>query len=859
MILRRKLLFFFIYLALAILSVSAWHVVFGLPLVKVSPLQAFHDDIPVVIHYPKAISSLHEADSSGMAADFAFSQSLHEASAAMKDILQLGLFQDSLPLFIGIHNVGRNKNNFSAVINLQTQQLNPDAILQHPDIKRVIPSTFHRHQIYTAYRHDNSSFAIAHYRNLLIISSLPLLVEEAISSLSRKSSSLVRQSAFNNIIPGPDNQATRYVFVQIQYLPSLLNGTIINQVLPEIQRWASLIQWIRLDFNNNNISGTISSPRNATWPKAIQNQAISTNFYPIVPDNVALFFAAAIKNWNNFSSPKSSLFNKYIAPWSGRDAALALAPPRGVDIPLDWFVVLPIKRPQLANQRLNQLASHTGTLKDYRYNAFHIRQLLTPGFIPLLPQDWMPNPFFTIVNDFAIFASSQAALEVWLDAFVAGKTLDANEDFLSLNTASSHAGSWQFFLSSEKMNVQLKSSAPNEPRLTALSALFGNLIINGHQHQKGWQFKGAKQHQPNNPALSDIAWKTLLSAPAQTAPFPIVYPATQETCIAIQDQRDRFYLIGPSGDVRWSRILDGPIISDIRTLDNNANIIFNTANNIYIINMEGDDVGNFPLPLQSPATNGITVVNFDGNNQIGFFIACNNGNIYGFDRQGRPLPGWNPLPDIGIVNLPLTHFTKDYKDYFLALNDRNMLHIFARDGSLRFPPKTLDGDFLSKPEYQLSSSSNRIVAMNTAGKAHIIGLNNEHFNLLCPVGKNKQVKFELADVTKDDRKDYIVISDNYLNIFSYHSNNTFSRTLNYTASDPLDDVFAISMPDFPKNLIGTVSKQSGKIFLLNDEGQLLPGFPLAGHHPFFVADLYRNGQQLAVSAYGDSVYAFIIQ
>jgi hypothetical protein len=574
---------------------------------------------------------------------------------------------------------------------------------------------------------------------------------------------------------------------------------------------------------------------------------------------VALLFSASIKNWRNFSPASSPLFDQYIAPWSGRDAAVAIAPPRGIDIPGDWFIILPIHRQQLAAERLNQLADHTGILKDYQYNAFQIRQLLTPSFFPILPDEWIPNPFFTTINDFAIFASSQAALEVWLDAYISGKTLANNEAFLALNANTPKPGNWQFYLAAEKMNVQLKSAAPNDTRLPTIANLLGNLMIHGQPYRNGWRFSGLFNRQFHTPIHSDIAWKTLLSAPALSPPFPIHMPAANETCIAIQDQQFRVYLIGPSGDIRWSRLVDGPIISNIQVLDDNANIIFNTSHNIYVVNSQGQDIGNFPLPLQSPATNGLSVVNFDGGNQIGFFIACNNGNAYGFDRQGRPLPGWNPLPDIGIVKLPIIHFAKDNKDYLITLNDRQVLQLFARDGSLRFPPKALEGPFLSIPKFQLSASSNRIVAINSSGKAHIIGLNNEHFNLLCPVGLNKQVKFEFADVSGDDRKEYIVISEQQLAVYGYNAKNQFINILNFAANDPLQDVFAIALPNYPKSLIGAVSQKSGKIFLLNDKGELLPGFPLAGHHPFFVADLYRNGQQLAISAYSDSVYAFIIQ
>lgn len=359
---------------------------------------------------------------------------------------------------------------------------------------------------------------------------------------------------------------------------------------------------------------------------------------------------------------------------------------------------------------------------------------------------------------------------------------------------------------------------------------------------------------------SAVAWKALLPAPAASPPYPVADSSSGQVCIAVQDSAFRLHLIGPAGELRWSKALDGPLLSSVQTMDyygdGSTAMLFNTAHNVYLTDMQGVELGNFPLPLQSPATNGVTVVNFDEGLQICFFIACANGNVYGFDRLGRPLPGWNPLIDAGTLRFPLLHFYKEDKDYLVTLNDKSVLRAYRRDGGERLPPRPLEGMFLSPPDYQVSEKSNRIVAMNAGGTVHVIGLKGEYFKLACPAGTGQSARLAFGAVTGDERHDYAVASGTELALYAYRDNSKFERMFSRRFDAPLDEVFCVRLPGESSDRIGAVSRSAGKIYLLDAAGELYPGFPLAGHAPFFVADLYRNGRPMAVSTYGDSVYAY---
>lgn len=744
-----------------------------------------------------------------------------------------------------------------------------EALQQQPEINRVLSSRYRGRAIHTVYFHDRKTIAVAAYRNLLIMAALPLRVEEAIGRLEWRPSALSNQAGFQRMLPGSNDASEAHLYVQPAQLAVLLSGMVHPKAMPEIRRWGSLAGWLRLDLQRKeegwSIEGVIRNPQGGGWSPALQNrqQVLLPEHIEVIPDNVGLLFLASVSNWSRLPGGAQAQFRRHIVSWAGREMALAMAQYKGIDLPADWFAVISVRNQELAERRLSDLAEQSGLLKDYQYQTFRIRQLMADDLLPFLPEGQMDNPFFAFLGEYVVFASAQAALEVWIDSYIAGKTLAADEAFLPFFVGGREPGAWMLYLPADKVKSLLQTFAPGEPRIAGLTDLLGHLVIKATPYGGHWKLSGESATLSSSAINTTVAWKALLSAPATAGPFRVEDALQQQTCIAVQDSTFRLYLLGPAGDIRWTRMLDGPLLSDVQHMDyygdGSTIMLSNTARNIYALDMQGNEVGNFPLPLQSPATNGVTAVNFDGGRQIGFFIACANGNLYGFDRTGRPLQGWNPLPGAGLLSFPMLHFYKEDKDYLVALNQKGQMKVFRRDGGERLPTRNLDGEFLSPPDYQVSEKSNRIVAVNSAGIAHVVGLKDEFFRLACSVGQGKGVRFAFGEWGGDERKDYAVLSGDELALYAYGQSSDFGKVFTHRFEAPQDDVFCVRLPGADQDHIGTFSLETGQVFLLDGVGAVYPGFPLAGHSRFFISDLYQNGTPVVVTIYGDSVYAYQIK
>jgi hypothetical protein len=859
-----------LFIVLFVSILVAWSYFKGLPFTNVPAWVALPPDIPLMLSYPDFRLGWNQ-ESGVVGAEIAFSASLQGDAELLGDVLRLWQHHFDLPqpisMTLGLHPAGLGQTAFSLILDNPNRGLNPEKLLEDPKISRTSSSAYRGITIHTVNLQKGKSFSVAFYRNLIIVSRLPLWVEEAAGRLSWRPSGLFSSEDFKKMLP-PKNQnqpsAHKYLFVQTSYLAELLDGVIHQDGLKALDYALSKIQWIRLDFSRHDeawqFRGTAKTVGNHHLKTA--KEVVSAALLEVVPDHITMLFLGNTAHFPQLAStPQKQFVRKYIAPWAGTEFAIALGHTKGIGLPDDWFGLISMRKPELAEEKLAALAASFGLLDDYEYQTFRVRQIMTEDVLPFFPSERMKNPYFTFLGNFAVFASSRAAMEIWIDGFVTGQTLLRDEEFLHLYGHGKQPGEWFLYLPNPQLQNLLQSYALQESSAKILSELIGTLALRGNQKDDLFELSGGGTTITREPRIQPtIAWKVLLNAPAATAPFPVFDRQKKETLLLVQDSLFRLYLLGPAGEIRWTRNLDGLMLSDIKSIgfynDGSSALLFNTANHIYILNSKGEDIGNFPLQLQSPATAGVTLANFEGGQQQTFFVPCANGNIYGFDKLGTPLPGWNPLPGNGVLRFPIMHFQDAERDFLVALSENGLIKVFRKDGIERFPPIVTDGVFLSAPDFQVSSKSSRIVAMNNAGMAHIIGLDGTHFRLACPAGRNKAVRFAFGHWTGDERKDYAVLDANVLAVYAYQKTDKFAKILEHRFDAPQDEIFCLRMPGEATDRIGAFNRKSGKIHLLDGTGTPAPGFPLAGNTRFFPADLFNNGKHCIVTSYGESVYAY---
>jgi len=534
------------------------------------------------------------------------------------------------------------------------------------------------------------------------------------------------------------------------------------------------------------------------------------------------------------------------------------------------FAVFRVADPDLASHYLEKFSEQKGELKDFNYQNFRIRQVLATNLLkPIFGSgiNGIHNPFYTQLGDYLIFSNSRQSLEVWIDKYLVGQTLSRDDRFLIWHNEQQKPSNGLFYIEPSYASNLLLSFLKEEVARSIRSQLnpylkFNQFAFSLYPAEKEAYISVASKfsYGEKKENQTTIMWKTALSDTIVKAPQVFYNPRRKAYEIIVQDQSNTISLLNQGGDMLWERRINEALLSSIFTIDFYGNgqvqYLFNTSDAIYLLDDEGKDVGTFPIPLKSRATNGVVVVDFQKRKEYAYFLACENGNVYGFSQLGKPLPGWNPQAGQGLVRRPVQHFVYKNQDYLLVLNDRGQLSAFKRDGSRRFSPTKLDAIMTGPMGLDFANNRMRIVGSDERGRLYVLNRAGDLFHLNMRIGKNEAVEFCYADVLGEKNKDYIGLSNKDLTVYSYTKDGDFAPSMNYTFDLSQDSIFEVKLPGFAKSMIGSCSKENHQINLINGEGKTYPGFPLAGNSSFEITNLFGNDQKVLVVAFDESVYVY---
>lgn len=711
------------------------------------------------------------------------------------------------------------------------------------------------------------------FRNLLLVSTHPFLIEEAVDQLRDYREARARAGELDRMrrrLPGSELA----LYLAPGTLPAQFSAWLEPTQAASTNDWFRKTgNWVALSTAHDStrllLDGIFSPGQdNALW-SGVQAQS-PRNWQAVLrvlPDHTAGLF------WLGFNRPRHAAsalrgatthaFKKLVLPWMEGEMAWVQLETFGGAASETTALLLRVREPETADRALKHLAGQLGELQEYEYQTYRILQIQAGD---LLPHPFraggagLQAPYCARLEDYVIFAGSRSALEVVIDKFIVGQTLENMELLQSLGhdlPPKLQALLWADWAALEPGLQQAFRSTALPAQL--FSANSGRLLAGLLSDRKGFQVRASRE-RPGNAGTQRvrIAWKCSLQSDAAIAPVQV--PNGQGGFdYLIQDIENRLYRIQANGQLVWKRSIEGRIQSNIHAIDYYGNgqvqYLFNTDKRILLLDQDGQSVSTFPINLQSPASNGVAVVDFGNHRDLAFFIACQNGNVYGYNRTGVPLEGWRPKEIGGRILQPLRHFQHANQDYLVLLEKSGRLFAFGRNGESRFPAVSLSGTFLEAPAVQEHPKYPRIAVADTKGKVHIVNTGGKSFFLQLLSSPGSISEFALAQVCGDERLDYVSLAGDQLQI-SYYEGEDFKTWRSVQLPFPHDEVFVLPGLFGNTDGIGLLSIDKKRVTLLSKEGQLLPGFSLAGTSQFCAGQLPADNSRMLVVANDSALYAY---
>ncbi len=556
---------------------------------------------------------------------------------------------------------------------------------------------------------------------------------------------------------------------------------------------------------------------------------------------------------------------KHTLPWIGNEVTFAITHTGGLSLSDNAYALIRVNDIKRSEANLDLLADPVYSLNHKNYK---IRRMKGQGLMELLFGGLfasIEHAYFFRIDEFIIFGNSSRALERYINTYTTGKTLKNNINYHRFADNISDKSNIFFYINTRNtIGLISEVMRPGVSRILethkkTLQNFEGAVLQFSFIHDMFYTNLFVK-YNPSYIQEDFALWKVTLEEEIQGQPYFVRDHNTNTLKIIVFDINNHMYLIDHNGKILWKRAVDGHVLSDVFLVDYFKNgklqYLFNTADHIYLIDLLGRDVKDYPVKLPREATNGLAVFDYDHTRNYRIMLALKDNRIYNYSIKGLPVKGWQKPMARHEVVAPVQHIRASGKDYIIVSDLEGDVKITDRRGNDRIILNEELENAKNSLFYVNHTNTRKGIMLTTdkAGKLTYIksngGLDRTDFGDFSP-----EHHFLYEDFDRNGHKDFIFLDKNRLQVFNRFKNPIMTHTFkNEIRSSPV----IIPLSD-NENIIGIVSSITGKIYLFDKQGNLLSTPDMIGKTQIRVGSLLNDGQLNIIAGSGHTLYNYYFQ
>ncbi len=525
----------------------------------------------------------------------------------------------------------------------------------------------------------------------------------------------------------------------------------------------------------------------------------------------------------------------------------------------------------------------------------------TVQYLPAL-KSFKPE-YLTIYDDYLVFAENSQSVKAYIKNLSDGQTLNKSPEFLRL----SEDLSWQSditFWCSFKASLKTFEQFLSEPLYQWMLGAYEDLQkLNGFAIQftdsgdglvytsvvvqyynagkveeqlmyEVFREEETEEEEPEiipsssaesqsfsgKPGSDQSDWTIALEGDLIGQPhFIYDHRAREQKIIAFDDQK-KMYLVSPNGRIIWSINLRELPVSDVYEVDYYKNgkiqYLFNSPNYLYLIDLEGRNVANYPIHLPVEASNPIAVFDYNKTLDYRIFWTGTNNKAYCFDKQGKPKPGWRINTLDHKVSQPLQSLSKGNSAYIVIPMDNGNVYLTSRTGVLRMRiEKSFDNALGS--DFYINQTNSKGLLLTTDIKGSVI-----YIPASGPIKRTRFGDFSpehfflYEDFTGNGAKDFIYLDKNRLVVFDRFRKKILEHIFS-SSPNAKPEIFTTSKG---RKILGVVCPDEYRIYLFDKDG-LIEGKKFRGRTPFCCGKIRNsaNAPYVLVSGAGENLIYQVLQ
>jgi hypothetical protein len=723
-------------------------------------------------------------------------------------------------------------------------------VLNEPPVMHTY--SFEKELIYTFQYPDTAiTFTAVKIFGLLLFSTSPILVENAVLQL-KNGKYLEGNNAFDILLADDSLKGKNALAIRMHEFAKYLASQVNSDLYGSVMRLGNFADYIACSITVSPEGLQFAGPvlhSEISMLGHVGNSAADNAESSILPSNavcVNTVNTSALHHYITYrlqKTPGDNVFEK-LFPYMKKSFTYGFTETLSGDYLGKLFISVPVTDAAGAMAILEQFSKNDTTV----YKNYPVKQLKeTEVLNAMCGFDGVKPLYYSVFDNVLLFSAGASQLHNWLDACIENrivrKQLNAESNFsFSINPASC----------GPIVKAILDNNVTKGNAEISIVEKFASLTFDFTGKYTSWN--GHLAYNTGHDDKIALAWKTTLDAPPVTTPAIIYNYLTKEKSIVVQDALHQMYLLSADGNIRWKKQLQSTIHGNVFAVDfyNNkkTQLLFATNNTIQLLDMNGNSVEGFAIELTSPIRNELSLfTNTEAGNYI-FFVACENGNIYGFSKEGKPLPGWNPLTATGDVYKGITYTTSDSKDYFIY-NNNNTIFLKSGKGENRIAPLQILNPILYNFTIAHAGVNKTLLNYDEAGNIIQLSLNGSISTL--PAGNDFQ-SGDFCDINNDSVPDAIFITGEKLVAMSLSGERYFLSENNLQKNQyKVQKAFLHGAWH-----AAAYSVNERQLFVYKHDGSILQGFPLKSAGSFCIDELVPGGKQVLITSLENSIVAYSI-
>lgn len=337
----------------------------------------------------------------------------------------------------------------------------------------------------------------------------------------------------------------------------------------------------------------------------------------------------------------------------------------------------------------------------------------------------------------------------------------------------------QDFSNSSYFLYHIKNSSPNNIELSGISKYLPNeLKINADTNSFDIDYEIFSSLNKNyfsfffklkqNPLNNGYLWAYSHHSLIQKIVGFLDDHKTKNYFIFIQDSLNKLICLNANAEKLWEYQLEEPVKSGIFNVDifknNKHQILFSTSKSIYLIDRNGNRVGNFPIKFTSELTTPIQLLDYENNKNYRIWFSTQNRYTYNYSLDGKLTTQFRPYYFEETIIYPPAYTSIGQSDDIILISKSGKIIGISRKG---------DGRFLLKNKLPQNTLNFYMDASNTLQNSYIYFCTDESLNRISISDELKNIYHfneKISDaqfVSNQYSTTYLsILTDNKLKLYS---------------------------------------------------------------------------------------------